>query len=157
MTSEFKTIGQAASKALTAVAPSPEQSTKESNISERDHKLAFLEVFRRWEALFRRKDTGDAQTEKWVIAEYYASLGHLSPEGLNLLTTLLKEHCTFFPTIRECLDLMRPKDRYDYGHPFIRVHLGHDTPLVMRRPDQLAIGADRVARLTGPSSEGEVA
>jgi len=69
--------------------------------------------------LFKRKDTGDTEAAKWLIAEYYASLGHLSAEGLRTLTDMLKERCTFFPTIKECLDLMRPKDRYDYGHPFL--------------------------------------
>jgi hypothetical protein len=87
-----------------------------------DHKRAFLETFRRWEALFKRKDSGDTQAEKWLIAEYYDSLGHLSPDGFNTLTRLLKENCTFFPSIKECLDLMRPKDRYDWGHPFLSTH-----------------------------------
>jgi hypothetical protein len=84
-----------------------------------EHKRAFLETFRRWEIMFKRKDSGDVQADKWLIAEYYDSLGHLSVEGLKALTKLLKETCTFFPSIRECLDLTKPKDRYDWGHPFL--------------------------------------
>lgn len=84
-----------------------------------DHKRLFLETFRRWEILFKRKDTGDTQADKWLIAEYYDSLGHLSAEGLQALTRLLKAECTFFPTIRECLNLIKPNDRYDWGHPFL--------------------------------------
>jgi hypothetical protein len=85
------------------------------------HKRKFLETFRRWEVLFKRKDSGDVQTEMWLIAEYYDSLKHLSEDGFNMLTAMLKERCTFFPTIRECLDLTRPSDRYDYSHPFRRL------------------------------------
>lgn len=83
------------------------------------HKRKFLETFRRWEILFKRKDTGDLQSEKWLIAEYYDSLKHLSEAGFDALTRQLKETCTFFPTIRECLELTKPKDRYDWGHPFL--------------------------------------
>jgi len=82
-----------------------------------DRKRHFLQVFRRWEALFKRSDRGDVQAEKWLIAEYYDSLGHLSPAGLEALTKLLKARCTFFPTIRECLDAMTTNP-YDWGHPF---------------------------------------
>lgn len=131
---------------MTGAAASPEQSTKASNgYSEIDHKRAFLETFRRWELLFKRKDSGDVQAEKWLIAEYYDSLRHLSPEGFNSLTRLLKENCTFFPTIRECLDLMRPKDRYDYGHPFLFASRGEKSPLLLASPNP------RVAQLTGPN------
>lgn len=116
-----------------------------SNGSERAHKLAFLETFRRWEALFKRKDSGDLQADKWLIAEYYDSLGHLSAEGLNTLTRLLKENCTFFPSIKECLDLMRPKDRYDWGHPF-RLN---NPRLFVDQPSRRAIGY--TAQIAGPT------
>jgi hypothetical protein len=102
--------------------------------------------------LFRRKDTGDTQADKWLIAEYYDSLGHLSPEGMNTLTRMLKESCTFFPSIKECLDLMRPKDRYDWGHPFLAVHCGRPSPLVIAPPGRRAIAATRTAQLTGPDA-----
>lgn len=113
------------------------------------HKRAFLDTFRRWEALFKRKDSGDQQADRWLVAEYYDSLGHLSPEGLNTLTRLLKEHCTFFPSIKECLDLMRPKDRYDWGHPF----LAPPPHLFIAAPSRKAIAADRVAQLPGPDGQ----
>lgn len=115
-----------------------------SNSSELVHKRAFLEVFRRWEALFKRKDSGDLQAEKWLIAEYYDSLGHLSADGLQTLTRLLKENCTFFPSIKECLDLMCPKDRYDWGHPFHN----SNPRLFHAQPSRRAIGY--TAQLTGP-------
>ena len=83
-----------------------------------DHKRYFLAVFRRWESLFKRADRGDLQAEKWFIAEYYKSLSHLSPAGLEALTDLLKEKCIFFPTISECLAAIKPRDQYDWGHPF---------------------------------------
>ena len=107
----------------------------------------FLETFRRWEALFKRKDAGDAQAERWLVAEYYDSLGHLSADGLQTLTRMLKERCTFFPTIKECLDLIRPKDRYDWGHPF----LNKPQHLFIAAPSRKAIAAGRVAMLEGPS------
>lgn len=151
--SEAKTLGQAAANALTAVAPSPEQSTRASTISETERKRAFLETFRRWEALFKRKDSGDVQAEKWLIAEYYDSLGHLSPEGLNRLTKMLKETCIFFPSIKECLDLIRPKDRYDFTNPFILAHRGQASPLILEAPSRKALAADRIAQLAGPSTE----
>lgn len=115
-----------------------------------EHKRVFLETFRRWEILFKRKDTGDTQADKWLIAEYYDSLGHLSADGLNTLTRLLKENCVFFPSIKECLDLMRPKDRYDWGHPF----LNRPAHLFIAAPSRAAIAAERVAQITGPASDG---
>ena len=81
------------------------------------HKRRFLETFRRWETMFKRRDDGDVVAAKWLIAEYYKSLGHLSPEGFDALTDCLKEQCTFFPTIRECLDITRPP-KYSYTSPF---------------------------------------
>ena len=66
--------------------------------------------------LFKRKD-GDVEADKWLIAEYYKSLGHLSAEGLDRLTDCLKETCVFFPTIKECLDLTRP-GKWEFSHPF---------------------------------------
>lgn len=104
-----------------------------------------MEMFRRWEVLFKRKDSGNEQADRWMIAEYYDSLGHLSADGLTALTRLLKENCTFFPTIKECLDLMRPKDRYDWGHPFN----GRPAHLFLAPPSRIAIAHERqAARLT---------
>jgi hypothetical protein len=102
------------------------------------HKRKFLETFRRWEVLFKRKDNGDVQAEKWLIAEYYDSLRHLSAEGFDVLTRQLKERCTFFPTIRECLDLTRPADRYDYSHPF-----HHSKPMLLQCDVMAQIAAPR--------------
>lgn len=142
-------IGQALAATKIGEPASPEQSTKGLTGSA-DHKRAFLETFRRWEILFKRKDTGNEQADKWLIAEYYDSLGHLSPEGLQALTRLLKENCTFFPSIKECLDLMRPRDHYDWAHPFLDVARGRPSPLLAARPSRVAIAMDRVAQLTGP-------
>lgn len=87
-------------------------------------KKHFLQVFRRWEALFKRADRGDVEAEKWLIADYFKSLGHLSPEGLEALTDELKVRCTFFPTIKECYEIMNPK-RFDYSNKFYGMkHLG---------------------------------
>ena len=109
-------IGEAAQ---TAVAALQEQSTRDSIslAAENAHKRAFLQTFRRWEGLFKRADRGDVRAEKWLIADYYASLCHLSPMGFDALTDLLKERCTFCPTVRECLEAMKA-DPYDWGHPF---------------------------------------
>jgi hypothetical protein len=112
-----------------------EQSTRES-ISSADEiaqKRHFLQTFRRWEALFKRADRGDVQAEKWLIADYYKSLCHLSPAGLEVLTDELKERCTFFPTIRECLEVTRPK-QFDYANRFYRMrHIEEiDSPLLLQ-------------------------
>lgn len=110
---------------------------------ENAHKRHFLQTFRRWEALFKRADRGDVQAEKWLIADYYKSLGFLSPAGLEALTDVLKERCTFFPTIRECLEITRPKVD-EFGNPFYRMrHLanGDDRMLIappVRRQELLA-------------------
>ena len=125
-------IGQLAT---TAVAALQEQSTRES-ISSADEiaqKRHFLQTFRRWEALFKRADRGDVQAEKWLIADYYKSLCHLSPAGLEVLTDELKERCTFFPTIRECLEVTRPK-QFDYANRFYRMrHIEEiDSPLLLQ-------------------------
>lgn len=118
----------------TAVAALQGQLTKGSTslADEIAHKRHFLQTFRRWESLFKRADKGDLQAEKWLIADYYKSLGHLSPEGLDALTDELKERCTFFPTIRECLEIMKPK-QFDYGNRFYRMrHLaGEQSPLLL--------------------------
>jgi len=127
-------------------ATAQEQSTKPCNSL--DHKRAFLREYRRWAMLFRGKDTGDTESEKWLIAEYYESLRHLSEEGFAELTKLLKANCTFFPTIRECLDLMKPRDRYDWGHPFLAVAQGRPSPLVIGQPSSLAIAARSRPMLT---------
>lgn len=95
-----------------------------------ERKKHFLQVFRRWEALFKRADRGDIQAEKWLIADYFKSLGHLSPEGLEALTDELKAKCIFFPTIRECLEIMNPS-RFDYASKFYGLkHLGDKSFLV---------------------------
>jgi len=106
--------------------------------------------------LFKRKDAGDMQAERWLIAEYYDSLGNLSLEGMNVLTRLLKENCTFFPTIRECLDLMRPKDKYDWGHPFLSVHNGQPSPLIVSKPNSRVLAIQDTPRLTAPDDCGDV-
>lgn len=128
-------FGQLAQQ-ITAAAASA-QSTKRSNTSA--HKRAFVTHYRRWATMFRGKDTGDAESERWLMAEYYQSLSHLSEEGFEALTQLLKENCTFFPTIKECLDFMKPKDRYDWGHPFLAAHLGRPSPLTIGKPSARAL------------------
>lgn len=118
-----KTLGQVAP---TAVAALQEQLTKDSTFlaEEIERKKHFLQVFRRWEALFKRADRGDIQAEKRLIADYFKSLGHLSPEGLEALTDELKAKCIFFPAIKECLEIMNPK-RFDYASKFYGLkHLG---------------------------------
>jgi hypothetical protein len=147
-------IGQALNNVMGAVA-SQEPSTRGLTGST-EHKRAFLETFRRWEVLFKRKDAGDMQAERWLIAEYYDSLGHLSLEGMNVLTRLLKENCTFFPTIRECLDLMRPKDKYDWGHPFLSVHNGHASPLIVSKPSARMLAIQNALRLAAPDDCDDV-
>lgn len=104
------------------------------------HKRYFLQVFRRWEALFKRADRGDVQAEKWLIADYYKSLCHLSPAGMEALTDVLKERCTFFPTIRECLEAMKAGP-YDYGHRFYRMHhlAGGEPQLLLGGSSQAAL------------------
>lgn len=81
-----------------------------------EHKKHFAQTFKRWAVLFKRKD-GDVESDKWLMAEYYDSLRHLSPAGFDMLTKALKEVSIFFPTIAECLEVTRPK-RGDYGSPF---------------------------------------
>ena len=125
-------FGEAAAK---AVAASQSQSTRDSNGSTAAHKRAFLETFRRWEILFKRKDGGSVEAEKWLIAEYYDSLKHLSPEGFAALTRILKEECTFFPTIRECLERTRPKGPYDFQTN------------CLRGPENFVNGTQPVARI----------
>lgn len=143
---DAKPFSQAMDTALTAAAASPEQSTKDSTGSA-VHKRKFLETFRRWEILFKRKDGGDIQAEKWLIAEYYDSLKHLSVDGFDMLTKRLKETCVFFPTIKECMEATRPNGPYDWSHPFLnkpalflprepRMALGHSgTPEMIEHKD----------------------
>ena len=115
---EAKPIGKAMDAVLAAAAPSQKSSTKGSTSSdEGDRKRHFLMVFRRWEALFKRADRGDEQAEMWFVAEYYDSLKHLSPAGLEALTKQLKARCTFFPTIKECLDITNCAS-LDWSNPF---------------------------------------
>lgn len=88
--------------------------------SEGARKKHFLQVFRRWEALFKRADKGDDMMERLLLAEYYRSLGHLSHDGLEALTDQLKRRCTFFPTIKECLDIINVAPLSgDWGNPFV--------------------------------------
>ncbi len=132
-------IAEIMEQLATAVAPSQKQSMKDLNgYSEADHKRAFLETFRRWEVLFKRKDSGDTQADKWLIAEYYDSLKHLSPKGFDALTRLLKENCIFFPTIKECLDAMRPRDHFDYAHPFLAVARKEPSSLLVQTSASVA-------------------
>lgn len=98
-------------------------------------------VFRRWENLFKRKD-GNVESDKWLIAEYYKSLGHLSEAGLDKLTDVLKETCIFFPTIKECLDATRAS-RWDYGHPFRSLCDPGPNPL-LRAPAPRAIAPRQI-------------
>lgn len=114
---ETKAFGKLAQIGVAAL---QEQSTKASTSSDLDHRRKFLETFRRWEILFKRKDGASVEAEKWLIAEYYDSLKHLSPDGFDALTRILKEECVFFPTIKECLDRTRPKDRYDFSSNCLR-------------------------------------
>lgn len=120
MNDQTKTFGQAMELAVTGAAASLERSTTGSNTStgsrEIEHKRAFLETFRRWERLFKRKD-GDSESDKWLIAEYYKALGHLTVEQFGLLTEQLIRKCVFLPTISECLGVINPPP-YSYGHPF---------------------------------------
>ena len=122
---EATQIGTAVAQVLTGAAASQSPSVTGSHTSTQnlpgyearlEHKRAFLAAFQRWERIFKRKD-GEPNAEKWLIAEYYDSLGDLSEQGLETLTKMLKAKCTFFPSIKECLDAMAC-DRYDYGHPF---------------------------------------
>lgn len=123
MNDQPKTFGSIASKAMTDAAASFEPSTKENSTSigspEIEHRRHFLQTFRRWAMLFKRKD-GDVEADKWLIAEYYKSLGHLSEQGLDRLTDVLKETCVFFPTIKECLDITRP-GKWEFSHPFYSI------------------------------------
>lgn len=146
-----QTFGQAATAALTAAAASQEQSTKGSNTStgskaELERRRYFLTMFRRWEALFKRADRGDEMADKWLIAEYYKSLGHLSTSGLEALTEQLKRRCTFFPTIRECLAIIEvPQLSGEWSNPFINrpaafYHNGSAIALADQRRHTIAIG-----------------
>ena len=96
------------------------------------------------------------QAERWLIAEYYDSLGYLSVEGMDTLTKLLKENCTFFPTIRECLDVMRPKDHYDWGHPFLNAHKGLPSELVASKPSAKVLAIQNTPRLAAPDEYDDV-
>lgn len=80
------------------------------------------------------------EAEKWLIAEYYDSLKHLSPEGFTALTRILKEECTFFPTIRECLERTRPKGPFDFQTN------------CLRGPENFVSGVDPARRLPPPST-----
>lgn len=70
-----------------------------------EHRLAFVETFRRWGLIFGRRDRNEDDDE-WLVAEYYSSLSHLSVEGFRELTQALKRTVTWFPTIMECLSII---------------------------------------------------
>lgn len=117
---------------MTDVAASLAPATTRSTTSDENaHRRHFVQTFRRWSMLFKRKD-GDVEADKWLIAEYYKSLGHLSETGMDRLTDVLKESHTFFPTIRECLEATRC-GQYDWAHPFISLKLSGPSPL-LRKP-----------------------
>ena len=91
--------------------------------------------------MFKRADSGSIEQDKWLIAEYFKSLGHLSPEGLDALTDQLKRRCTFFPTIRECLDIINVAPLSgEWGNPFInrRPALYHDDRKALAGPGRTA-------------------
>lgn len=140
------TFGDLAAQAMTAAAASLEPATKPSTTSDENaHRRHFVQTFRRWAVLFKRKD-GDVQSDKWLIAEYYKSLGHLSEAGLNRLTDALKETCIFFPTIKECLDATRCGP-YDWGHPFFSLRDRGPNPLLRSAvppPVRLAAPVERI-------------
>lgn len=118
MQPEIKTIAQAADSALSAVAACLTPSTQESQTSDENaHKRAFLETFRRWAILFKRADSGDITADMWLVAEYYKSLRHLNADGFEHLTEELKRRCTFFPSVKECLEVINPS-KYSYESPF---------------------------------------
>lgn len=131
------TIGEAAGRALTGAVTSSGQSMKDSLTSDAERKRHFLTVFNRWTVLFKRVDNASLDAEKWLIAEYFKSIGHLSPRGLEALTEELKRRCTFFPTIREILEIIEPP-RYAYGNPF---YAAKDMFLDGREPGLDAIGS----------------
>jgi hypothetical protein len=143
--------------ALTAAAALQEQLTKDSTSlnEENERKRHFLQTFRRWEALFKRADRGDVQAEKWLIADYFKSLGHLSAEGLEALTDELKARCIFFPTIKECLEITNPK-RFDYANPFYALrHLGGDAKMLAatEKPNARLMGQIQAERLLSSGDE----
>lgn len=146
-------FGEIAKRALTSVPLSPEQSTKASNglAEENARKRAFLQTFKRWEVLFRRRD-GDMEADRWLIAEYFRALGHLSQHALNTLTDMLIRQCTFFPSIAECLKLMEC-GRYDYSHPFH--HIAHSVSDDDR--DQIGTTAWRRAELGKHGEAAQIA
>lgn len=138
-------IGMAAQQAVEAISRGQSQRVSTSST---DHRRKFLETFQRWEILFKRKDGRSVEAEKWLIAEYYDSLKFLSEEGLDVLTKRLKEECTFFPTVKECLDMTKA-GQYDFGHPF------YDKPARLFRPADpvRAIGTDERHRIEDRSGD----
>ncbi len=140
-----KNFRTAMETALTAAAPSPESSTRGSNTSsEAALKRHFLQVFRRWEAVFKRADRGDEVAEKWLVAQYFKALGHLSPAGLEALSEQLMRKNTFFPTIRECLEIINvPQLSGQWGNPFI------NRPAALYQDQHAALAAPRAVGLVG--------
>ena len=112
-----QTFGQAAQTALHQ-ATANSQSQKGGHCSDSDNMTAFFDAYDTWTVLFAHRASGSVEDEKLRAVHYYESLKHLSPAGFAKLTEVLREHCTFFPSIAECLKHTRPADRYDYGHPF---------------------------------------
>jgi hypothetical protein len=112
---------------------------------EAEHRRHFIDTFTRWEALFKRRD-GDEAAEQWLVAEYFDSLRHLSASEMDALTAALKRSCTFFPSIKECLD--HAPRRYDLTSPdAIGSPAWHEAARIERAADKLAIAERRAAAL----------
>jgi len=145
-----KPFAAAINAALTAAQHSTEQSTKASRASEGERKRHFLTVMKRWAAVFKRADSGDIEKEMWLIAEYFKAIGHLSPAGLEALTEQLLRKCTFFPTIRECIEIIEvPQLSGQWGNPFIN---RNPALYVDQRP---ALAAPRTGGVIGRYGEAQ--
>jgi len=135
--------------ALTAAQPSTEQSTKDSRASEGERKRHFLTIMKRWGSVFKRADSADIEKEMWLIAEYFKALGHLSPAGLEALTEQLLRKCTFFPSIRECLEIVNvPQLSGQWGNPFI------NRPAALYHDQRAALAAPRPVGMIGDHRSG---
>lgn len=136
-------FGTAANRALSAAAASHKHSTSQNKTysDEGERKRAFVQTFRRWEVLFKRADRGNVEADMWLIAEYFDSLGHLSPAQFDALTRELKARCTFFPTIRECLEIINPPP-HSYSSPFYKPlsEYSSDRMASLPRSTQRALG-----------------
>ena len=153
MEHQTKTFAQAMDGALAEVA-SNVQSTKDSRILEAERKRHFLTVMLRWQAIFKRADSGSIENDKWLLAEYYKSLGHLTERGLDTLTEELKTRCTFFPSIKECLETINPP-RYSYSNPFYGGSDGRKPALLFERPAQQQISRATALQIVHRSDDPE--